>query len=59
MGTVRANGTRSVSSFSAAADKNADSRVMAGIHFRFAIEAGQALGRDIGEWTVQKHLQIR
>jgi hypothetical protein len=51
--------TRSYASFSQAADENADSRVMAGIHFRFACEAGQALGRQVGQWTVQKHLRPR
>jgi hypothetical protein len=56
---VPANSTRSFASFSAAADENADSRVMAGIHFRFAIEAGQAMGRAIGEWAVANHLRER
>jgi hypothetical protein len=32
---------------------------MAGIHFRFAIEAGQAMGRAIGEWAVANHLRER
>jgi hypothetical protein len=54
-----ANSSRSFTSFSAAADENADSRVMAGIHFRFAISTGQQLGRDIGEWTINHHLRAR
>lgn len=51
--------TRSFTSFSQAADENADSRVMAGIHFRFACEAGQELGNDIGQWVVENHLRPR
>ena len=47
------NPTRSFRSFSEAARENAESRVMAGIHFRFAIEAGLALGQDIGHYTVK------
>jgi hypothetical protein len=42
------NPTRSFASFSAAARENAESRVTAGLHFRFAIEAGLKLGQDIG-----------
>jgi len=51
-----ANPTRSFRSFSEAARENAESRVMAGIHFRFAIEAGLALGQDIGRYTVKNLL---
>jgi hypothetical protein len=53
---VPADATRSFTSFSQAADENADSRVMAGIHFRFSCEAGQELGNKIGEWTARHHL---
>ncbi len=56
---VPANSTRSFASFTAAANENADSRVMAGIHFRFAIVAGQSLGRQIGTWAINNHLQVR
>lgn len=49
--------TRTFSSFSQAANENADSRVMAGIHFRFSCEAGQELGNKIGKWTVENHLK--
>jgi hypothetical protein len=49
--------TRSFKSFLQAADENADSRVMAGTHFRFACTAGQLLGNKIGEWTVANHLK--
>ena len=48
---------RSFSSFSQAANENANSRVMAGIHFRFSCEAGQELGNKIGNWTVEQHLK--
>jgi hypothetical protein len=51
--------TRSFRSFHEAADENADSRVMAGIHFRFACEAGQTLGNKVGKWTVENHLRPR
>lgn len=40
---------RSFRSFSEAAEENADSRVKAGLHFRFATEAGLKLGRQIGQ----------
>ena len=51
------NPVRSFRGFSQAARENAESRVMAGIHFRFAIEAGLALGQDIGRHTVTTLLQ--
>lgn len=49
--------TRSFNSFSQAADENADSRVQAGIHFRFSCDAGKELGNKIGLWTVENHLK--
>ena len=52
-----ANSTRSFTSLSQAADENADSRVMAGIHFRFACTAGQRLGDQVAEWVVSNHLK--
>lgn len=48
---------RSYSSFHQAADENADSRVMAGIHFRFACEAGQQMGNAVGQWLFDNYLQ--
>ena len=51
------NAARSFTSFSQAADENADSRVMAGLHFRFACEAGQELGRKVADWAVANYLQ--
>lgn len=56
---VPANSIRSFSSFKKAANENADSRVMAGIHFRFACVAGQKMGDQIGNWTLKNHLQAR
>lgn len=53
---IPAGSPRSFNSFSQAADENADSRVMAGIHFRFACKAGQQLGSKIGDWTVSHKL---
>jgi hypothetical protein len=53
-----ANPTRSFKSFSHAAKENADSRVMAGIHFRFSCDAGLDLGKRVGQWTVQNHLRL-
>ena len=52
-----ANPVRSFGSFSKAARENADSRVKAGLHFRFATEAGLRLGEDIGRYTVANLLQ--
>ncbi len=48
---------RSFSSFSQAAEENADSRVRAGIHFRFATREGLELGRRIGAYAVGNLLQ--
>jgi hypothetical protein len=48
---------RSFESFSQAANENADSRVMAGIHFRFSCNAGLEMGEKIGTWAVQHYLK--
>lgn len=48
---------RHFTGFKEAADENADSRVIAGIHFRFACDAGQELGDLIGKWMVDHHLK--
>ena len=45
------NPVRSFRSFSEAARENADSRVKAGLHFRFATVAGLELGRNIGQYA--------
>lgn len=54
---VPAGSARSFNSFSEAANENAESRVMAGIHFRFSCKAGQELGTRIGQWTVEHYLK--
>ena len=54
---IPAGSSRTFNSFSQAANENAASRVMAGIHFRFSCEAGQELGNKIGKWTVENHLK--
>ena len=51
-----ANPQRSFTSFSEAARENADSRVKAGLHFRFATTAGLKLGEDIGRFAVRNSL---
>ena len=48
---------RSFTSFSAAAQEAADSRVYGGIHYRFASEDGLAGGLSIGQWTFTHSLQ--
>ena len=55
---IPAGSTRSFSSFSQAANENAESRILAGIHFRFSCEKGQELGKKIGKWTVEEHLKV-
>ncbi|WP_332743485.1 vanadium-dependent haloperoxidase [Hydrogenophaga sp.] len=47
---------RTFASFSAAAKENADSRVRAGLHFRFATTAGLQLGLQIGQQAVRDML---
>ena len=49
--------TRSWTSIDDFVREVADSRVYAGIHFRTAIDVGAAMGKRIGETTVQKFLQ--
>lgn len=50
------NPVRSFRSFSEAALENADSRVKAGLHFRFATNAGLEMGRRIGEFVIRNTL---
>jgi len=52
-----AGAVRSFKSFTQAANENANARVMAGIHFRFACEAGQMMGDKVGKWTLDNHLK--
>lgn len=54
---VPASSIRSFKNFKEAANESADSRVMAGIHFRFACVAGQKMGDEIGNWTFKNHLK--
>ena len=49
--------SRNFKSFLKAADENADSRVMAGIHFRFSCKAGQEMGNNIGKWMIENTLK--
>ncbi len=53
------NSTRSFVNFSQAAVENADSRVFAGIHFRFSCERGLELGQKIGDWILENSLKPR
>ena len=52
-----ANATRTLKSFTLAAIENGDSRVFAGIHFRFSCEAGLRLGNNIGDWILSNSLK--
>jgi hypothetical protein len=54
-----AHPVRSFTTFTRAANENADSRVRAGIHFRFATEQGKALGRRVASYIVTHHLRRR
>lgn len=56
---VPANSARTFKSFTQAANENADSRVMAGLHFRFACQAGQELGTKIGQYAVNTYLKAQ
>lgn len=51
--------TRSFQSFGAAAAECADSRVRLGWHFRYATDAGLALGRAVADWIERNHLERR
>jgi hypothetical protein len=51
--------TRSFNSFSQASSENAESRVQAGIHFRFATVAGTTMGDKIGNRAYDNFLRPR
>jgi hypothetical protein len=51
--------SRTFTSFSAAANEAALSRMYGGIHFRFSNEDGLSAGVEIGEWTFSRYLQPR
>jgi hypothetical protein len=57
--TAPAAGPRRFGGFRQAADENADSRVRAGLHFRFSCDAGQALGQKVAGWTLAHRLGVR
>jgi membrane-associated phospholipid phosphatase len=44
-------------SFSAAAAENGESRILAGLHFRFAVAAGLDMGERIGRHLLANHLR--
>jgi PAP2 superfamily len=48
--------TRAYESFSEAAQENADSRVYAGVHFRYSTAEGLTLGEQIGRFIVESTL---
>lgn len=50
--------TRSFTNFTSAADECADSRVRLGWHFRYATDAGLALGRNITGFIVDNYLRL-
>jgi hypothetical protein len=43
--------------FAQAASENGESRILAGFHFRDAVEKGLTHGRQIGQWAISQHLQ--
>lgn len=51
--------TRSYKSFTAMANEAADSRVYGGIHFRFDNDAGQSIGRSVGNYVFQNFMRPR
>ncbi len=51
--------TRTFTSFTAAARECADSRVRIGFHFRYATDAGAELGRALGQYVAEHHLEPR
>ena len=50
------NPSRHFGSFSEAARENADSRVRAGLHFRFSVEQGLKLGSQIADYAAHNLL---
>jgi hypothetical protein len=52
-----ANSTRTFATFAQAATENADSRVLAGLHFRFSCDEGLALGKKVGQWMLDHQLK--
>jgi hypothetical protein len=48
---------RQFSRLSQAAAENGESRILVGFHFRRAVDAGLAHGRNIGNWTVRNFME--
>jgi PAP2 superfamily len=48
---------RTYSSFAYAAVENADSRIRAGIHFRFATDEGLSMGAKVGRYVIDHNLR--
>jgi hypothetical protein len=51
--------TRSFASFSAATDEIGQSRIWAGFHYSFDVNAGAGLGQAVGDYVFQNFLQPR
>jgi len=49
--------TRSFANFDAALAEAGESRIYGGIHFEFSNTAGQAIGKQVGEWALQSFNQ--
>lgn len=58
-GAPYAGTTRQFYGFSHAARENADSRVLAGIHFRSSVQEGLNQGRNIGHWILENFFRPR
>jgi len=50
---------RSFHGFEEAAAENGDSRIFVGYHFRDSVKKGLAVGRQIGQWAVERSFQVR
>ena len=57
--TATGTPTRHFTSFSQAMDEVVDGRVLLGIHFRFADEAGRKLGQNVAKWGHKNYLRPR
>ncbi|MFD1611015.1 PEPxxWA-CTERM sorting domain-containing protein [Sphingomonas tabacisoli] len=53
---ITSGATRCWNTFTDAANEAANSRLWGGIHWRFDNEAGQALGRAVGEFALNQHV---
>jgi hypothetical protein len=48
---------RSFKSFTSALDEVKNARIVAGLHFRFSTDAGQALGASVAEYVLDHAVQ--